>query len=106
MSKRALGALLCLTPANRDAMPNRYMVLIKFHTAADVNTFVQLYDAQPYSSMLLDEVCHVVRISAVEVTASSTPPYTYAFPQTGPEFGDRSSSKALIELPTCPVCLE
>lgn len=93
-----------------DALPNRYMVLIKFRTAFEANIFIELYDSKPFSEMLIDEVCHAVKISSVQITSTKNPPYTFAFPMSGPEFGtnqkqsDHGAGK--LELPTCPVCLE
>jgi BRCA1-associated protein len=86
------------------------MVLIKFRTAFEADIFIELYDSKPFSEMLIDEVCHVVKISSVEITTTKKPPYTFAFPMVGPEFGsDRGvylKDAGKLELPTCPVCLE
>jgi hypothetical protein len=84
------------------------MVLMKFRTPAQASSFQGSYDGKPFSEMLLDESCHVIRISAVEIRTSSTAPYTFAFPQSLEGSGDAvtKKEKGLNELPTCPVCLE
>lgn len=83
------------------------MVLLKFRSDDHARRFKQSYDGRPYSEMLLDEVCHVVRISGVEITSSPNAPYTFAFPMKGPEYVDEGErEKGKLELPTCPVCLE
>ena len=83
------------------------MVLIKFRGPHEASTFLDTYDNKPYSGMLLDEICHVIRISSVEIKTSAMAPYTFAFPQHGLEFADSEErDKGLSELPTCPVCLE
>lgn len=92
------------------------MVLIRFKTSEEASLFQEMFDTKPYSAMLIDEICHVVRITSVEIKSSGNAPYTFAFPQHGPEFDGSSSSTSsasntkketgLLELPTCPVCLE
>ena len=86
------------------------MVLVKFRTAFEADIFIELYDSKPFSEMLIDEVCHVVKISSVQITSTKNPPYTFAFPMLGPEFGSASDEASKdygkLELPTCPVCLE
>lgn len=86
------------------------MVLIRFRTAFEADIFIELYDSKPFSEMLVDEVCHVVKISSVQITSTKNPPYTFAFPMAGSEFGgtsqELSREAGKLELPTCPVCLE
>lgn len=83
------------------------MVLLKFRSEEQARRFRQSYDGRPYSEMLLDEVCHVIRISSVEVIASPNAPYTFAFPMQGPEYvNEKEREQGKLELPTCPVCLE
>ena len=83
------------------------MVLLKFRSEEQARRFRQSYDGRPYSDMLLDEVCHVTRISSVEITTSHNAPYTFAFPMKGPEYVNESErEQGKLELPTCPVCLE
>lgn len=83
------------------------MVLLKFRSEDQAKHFKEAYDGRPYSDMLIDEICHVVRISSVEITSSPNAPYTFAFPMNGPEYVDEAErEKGKLELPTCPVCLE
>jgi BRCA1-associated protein len=88
------------------------MALIKFRTVEDAELFIEFYEGKTFSEMLIDEICHVVRITSVEITTSKSPPYTFAFPMLGSEFGDeedaggRNKELGKLELPTCPVCLE
>jgi hypothetical protein len=49
------------------------------------------------------EICHVVSISSIKLKTSSTPPFTFPY---SPSELTASSDLRLVELPTCPVCLE
>jgi BRCA1-associated protein len=83
-------------------MPNRCMALIKFRTTEAAVDFQEEYDGRPFWAMLDDEVCHIVRIRSVEVTATVTPPFTTPFNDVVADVAPSGT----IELPTCPVCLE
>ncbi|GAA5841921.1 hypothetical protein JCM9279_003153 [Rhodotorula babjevae] len=96
----------------RDATPNRSLVLVRFHDAAKANEFRRMYDGKPYHDSKDSEICHVVPISSVKLKATSTPPFTFpsssgagATAATGP-LVDPVSGRELVELPTCPVCLD
>lgn len=92
-----------------DALPNRFMALIKFRKASEALAFQNEYDSRPYNDMLLDEICHIVRITSVDIKTSAVPPYTVAFPHADQEDHSDATTrkeKGLSELPTCPVCLE
>lgn len=95
----------------RDATPNRSLVLVRFHDAAKADEFKRMYDGKPYHDSKDSEICHVVSISSIKLKATSDPPFT--FPYAGGEAGgaaspqvDPVSGRELVELPTCPVCLD
>lgn len=58
----------------------------------------------PSNSSTQSEICHVVAISSVKLKASSTPPFT--FPYAPSDLTAAAEAKDLVELPTCPVCLD
>ncbi|GAA5900606.1 hypothetical protein JCM8208_000545 [Rhodotorula glutinis] len=96
----------------RDATPNRSLVLVRFHDAAKANEFRRMYDGRPYHDSKDSEICHVVSISSVKLKATSTPPFTFPSCAGAGETGaasppvDPVSGRELVELPTCPVCLD
>ncbi|EAW10484.1 putative RING and UBP finger domain protein [Aspergillus clavatus NRRL 1] len=118
----------------RTARANRYMVLMKFRSGKKAREWQKEWNGKVFSSME-PETCHVVFVKTVEVqavrsesTASASQdnaplaPHMATSPQrTTISTANQSSSlpsatltskplapptPALIELPTCPVCLE
>ncbi|CAX43486.1 RING finger protein, putative [Candida dubliniensis CD36] len=110
--------------------PNRFLVLIKFRDVMKAAEFQYHFNGKPFNSME-PETCHVIYVKAVQVTNSHKDdsvvdsmipfllqdPFTSA--TTGGVHGSNSPSSSsavltsnlsdnyhLIELPTCPVCLE
>ena len=96
----------------RDATPNRSLVLVRFHDAAKANEFRRMYDGRPFHDSKDSEICHVVSISSVKLKATSTPPFTFPSYSGARETGGASppvdpvTGRDLVELPTCPVCLD
>ncbi|BGP49733.1 hypothetical protein JCM10450v2_005638 [Rhodotorula kratochvilovae] len=92
----------------RDATPNRSLVLVRFRDAAQASEFRRMYDRRPYHDSKDSEICHVVALSSIKLKTTSTPPFT--FPYAGTEGAtppvDPVSGRELVELPTCPVCLD
>lgn len=109
--------------------PNRFLVLIKFRDVMKAAEFQYHFNGKPFNSME-PETCHVVYVKTVQVMNSHKDnsvvdsmipfllqdPFTSAAASSG-ESGSSSSSSGvstnnhnnnyhLIELPTCPVCLE
>ncbi|GAA5889643.1 hypothetical protein JCM5296_002418 [Sporobolomyces johnsonii] len=87
----------------RDATPNRSLVLIRFHEAAVAAEFKRMYNGKPYHDSKDSEVCHVVSISSIKLKTSSHPPFT--FPVSPSDVANPAGSE-MVELPTCPICLE
>ncbi|KAA0189548.1 BRCA1-associated protein [Fasciolopsis buskii] len=71
--------------------PNRYMALLKFRSRQETDQFYITYNNICYRN-LESEVCQLMYVSHVEKTHPSK---GLAFP-----------TKDLLELPSCPVCLE
>ncbi|KAK9473969.1 BRCA1-associated protein 2-domain-containing protein [Dipodascopsis tothii] len=98
----------------RSTAANRYMVLLKFRETRDADAFYRDYNGKEFNSMD-PETCHVVYVSSVRVHRSSSgfefPHVLHDFPPDEPAVGSSLKpapppTKALRELPTCPVCLE
>ena len=108
----------------RTGRANKYMVLMKFKQAKKAAEWQKIYNGRLFSAME-PENCHVVFIKSVEfLTPDSDVPEANNFPQNNIDPftpASRSLYKApmpsstkpfapptpsLIELPTCPVCLE
>ncbi|KAF2163309.1 hypothetical protein M409DRAFT_68584 [Zasmidium cellare ATCC 36951] len=104
----------------RTGRANKYMVLMKFRSAKRARDWQKLYNGRLFSAAE-PENCHVVFIKSVEflspdsdVGAGSTFPHNTNDPFTSTDNKSTSiSSKPLappppnlLELPTCPVCLE
>ena len=101
----------------RTGHANKYMALMKFRQAKKAREWQKQWNGKLFSAMG-PENCHVVFIKSVEfLTADSDMPDSSAFPQnTHDPFTQSSKSlstkphapptPSLIELPTCPVCLE
>ncbi|EFA82254.1 Hypothetical RING finger protein [Heterostelium album PN500] len=81
----------------RDASPNRYMVLLSFVDQSASDEFYQLYSGKKFTSME-PETCILLFVSKVEYQSPSN---GFLITPTA-----ATSSSSLIELPTCPVCLE
>ncbi|KAG7935621.1 uncharacterized protein OGAPODRAFT_15903 [Ogataea polymorpha] len=95
----------------RTQAPNRFMVLMKFKDAAHARDFVDSYNGRPFNSME-PETCQVVFIKEIlfrpnkhDTDTLSTIPYLLDDPFTSSNTAPSSSSQ-LIELASCPVCLE
>ncbi|KAI8911973.1 BRCA1-associated protein 2-domain-containing protein [Powellomyces hirtus] len=118
----------------RDSIPNRYMVLIKFRDPSSAQEFYKEYNGREYSS-LEPEMCHVVYIKSVEFKSHAIPPYAFpplpddpsslflpsrlvttsstttaasSYPDISPVKSPTGAvtTTQLLELPTCPVCLD
>ncbi|KAK6458067.1 BRCA1-associated protein 2-domain-containing protein [Scheffersomyces xylosifermentans] len=107
--------------------PNRFLVLLKFRDIVKAAEFQYGFNGKPFNSME-PETCHVIYVSSVKVdyvgsevseAADSIIPFLLQDPFTSPPasipnspsnrsegFSMVSSELPLIELPTCPVCLE
>lgn len=75
----------------RDSTPNQYMVLIKFCTQADADSFYTACNGHPFNS-IEDAVCQLIYVERAEVIKS--------------EEGASLPVMELTELPKCTVCLE
>ncbi|KAJ3381886.1 hypothetical protein HDU92_005079 [Lobulomyces angularis] len=104
----------------RDSFPNRYIVLMKFRERADADLVYEQFNGLNFNSMQ-EEQCHIVYIKSVEFKSHAIPPYAFPPHQDVPSslfFGSKFSNSEvesnqiplaphnLIELPTCPVCLD
>ncbi|KAK0129880.1 hypothetical protein ONS96_000426 [Cadophora gregata f. sp. sojae] len=96
---------------------NRYLVLMKFRDAAVARRWRKEWDGKVFNSME-PETCHVTFIKSITFqTPNSSNPNT-SFPELSHDPFTPSSTPAsslrpfppptpnLVELPTCPVCLE
>ncbi|KAG4442662.1 hypothetical protein IFR05_001847 [Cadophora sp. M221] len=96
---------------------NRYLVLMKFRDAAVAKKWRKEWDGKVFNSME-PETCHVTFIKSITFqTPNSSHPNT-SFPELSHDPFTPSSTPAsslrpfppptpnLVELPTCPVCLE
>ncbi|XP_074869158.1 BRCA1-associated protein isoform X2 [Carettochelys insculpta] len=75
----------------RDSTPNQYMVLIKFSTQADADSFYMACNGRQFNS-IEEDVCQLVYVERAEVFKS--------------EDGASLPVMDLTELPKCTVCLE
>lgn len=75
----------------RDSTPNQYMVLIKFSTQADADSFYTACNGRQFNS-IEEAVCQLVYVERAEVIKS--------------EQGASLPVMELTELPKCTVCLE
>ncbi|XP_044031255.1 BRCA1-associated protein isoform X2 [Siniperca chuatsi] len=75
----------------RDSTPNQYMVLIKFCTQADADSFYTACNGRQFNS-IEDAVCQLIYVERAEVIKS--------------EEGASLPVMELTELPKCTVCLE
>ncbi|OAL72021.1 RING and UBP finger domain-containing protein [Trichophyton violaceum] len=101
----------------KTARANRYMVLMKFRSGKKAKEWQNTWNGKLFNSME-PEACHVVFIKDVEIQVSSSAAES-KFPDMKNDpfpFSDAPSTMSskplapptpsLIELPTCPVCLE
>ncbi|KAL3464132.1 BRCA1-associated protein 2-domain-containing protein [Aspergillus heterothallicus] len=109
----------------RTARANRYMVLMKFRNGKKARDWQKEWNGKVFNSME-PETCHVVFVKTVEIrgvdsessnTVHATQQSSLSSHATAPQpaaLGSASLSTkplapptpSLIELPTCPVCLE
>ncbi|OQO11125.1 hypothetical protein B0A48_05380 [Cryoendolithus antarcticus] len=102
----------------RTGRANKYMVLLKFRTPKKAREWQKVYNGRLFSAAE-PENCHVVFIKSVEfLTPESSSTDLGSFPQNTHDPFTPSSNKSLtskphappppnlLELPTCPVCLE
>ncbi|KAI5242272.1 zf-UBP-domain-containing protein [Aureobasidium subglaciale] len=101
----------------RTGRANKYMVLMKFRQAKKAREWQKLWNGKLFSAME-PENCHVVFIKSVEfLTPESAIADPATFPQNNQDPFTKSSTTlsvkphapptpSLVELPTCPVCLE
>uniref|UniRef100_A0A7D9NK00 BRCA1-associated protein n=1 Tax=Xenopus tropicalis TaxID=8364 RepID=A0A7D9NK00_XENTR len=75
----------------RDSTPNQYMVLIKFSSQADADSFYMANNGRQFNS-IEEDVCQLVYVERAEVLKS--------------EDGASLPVMDLTELPKCTVCLE
>ncbi|KAG2732854.1 hypothetical protein G9P44_003844 [Scheffersomyces stipitis] len=109
--------------------PNRFLVLLKFRDVLKAAEFQYAYNGKPFNSME-PETCHAIYVKSVKVdyigsqvteSADSLIPFLLQDPFTSPPTSIPNSPSTrssggfslaetvempLIELPTCPVCLE
>ncbi|OON21225.1 zinc finger, C3HC4 type [Opisthorchis viverrini] len=71
--------------------PNHYMALLKFRSEQETDQFYHTYNNTCYRN-LESEVCQLMYVSHVD--------------KTHPAMGTAFPTKDLLELPSCPVCLE
>ncbi|KAM0786636.1 hypothetical protein ACM66B_002088 [Microbotryomycetes sp. NB124-2] len=90
----------------KDSTPNRTIVLIRFHDAADAAEFRVMYNGRAYYETKDSEVAQVVPISSIQLKSSATPPFTFPFSPPDVVIPDSRTSSDTVELPTCPICLE
>lgn len=105
----------------REDSVNRCMILIKFRDPANAEEFHKMYADRPFDPIDdPNELCRVVYITKVTVSTTSTLPYAYpllANSDPWPILANEQTRKnnglgplqkipSLVELPTCPVCLE
>lgn len=98
--------------------PNRFLVLLKFKDLLKAAEFQYAFDGKMFNSME-PETCHVVFVRSVRFKAhddvklapaeDSMIPFLLTDPFTAPASAEKASlgpNSVLVELPTCPVCLE
>lgn len=81
----------------RDTAPNRSIALIKFRKSESALEFAEAYNGKAFNSMN-PETCHLVHISSVSIDTDDS--VSMALSRLG------STRAPVVELPTCPVCLE
>lgn len=113
----------------RTGRANKYMVLMKFREAQKAKTWLNNWNGRPFNSME-SEYCHVVFVKSINFETSDISHQPKSYPdmnndpfkpktQSSSTTDSTSSLSAplttkpfppptadLVELPTCPVCLE
>ncbi|CAG8110482.1 unnamed protein product [Penicillium salamii] len=104
----------------RTARANRYMVLMKFRSGKQATDWQKEWNGKVFNSME-PETCHVVFVKTVEIQVVSDDPALspaehahLPSPSLSTPSGQATltgkplapPTPALVELPTCPVCLE
>lgn len=106
----------------RTSRANRYMVLMKFKTGKKAREWQHEWNGKIFNTME-PETCHVVFLKSVELihtsavqqhnSGLSSPTTSYPRMSNDPFIPPSASAKplaprtpSLVELPTCPVCLE
>ena len=113
----------------RTGRANKYMVLMKFRDAKKAKAWRNEWNGRPFNSME-SEYCHVVFVKSITFETSSTSQHPSSYPDISndpfvpkPQSATKTESPStlsaplttkplapptpnLIELPTCPVCLE
>ena len=98
---------------------NRYMVLMKFRHGKEARAWQLEWNGKIFNHME-PETCHVVFLKSVEVTLHTKEVQTASTISSAPSYPNLSNdpfntttskplaprTPALVELPTCPVCLE
>lgn len=95
---------------------NRYLVLMKFRDSAQARLFGRSFDGRVFNHVE-PETCNVAFIKSITFDTPATlnasfPDFNHDpfMPSSGPEYGLLKPfpppTPDLIELPTCPVCLE
>ncbi|RDL39600.1 uncharacterized protein BP5553_03940 [Venustampulla echinocandica] len=96
---------------------NRYLVLMKFRDSGEARKWRAEWDGKVFNSME-PETCHVVFVKSISFQTPTSSRPNNSFPELSHDpFTPSSSASAflkpfppptpnLIELPTCPVCLE
>lgn len=79
--------------------PNRFLVLLQFEAASPALQFYHQFNGKPFNSME-PESCHVVFIKSIKMDGISNKDMTPFL------IDDLTSENQVVELPTCPVCLE
>ncbi|KAI7830443.1 BRCA1-associated protein 2-domain-containing protein [Gamsiella multidivaricata] len=83
----------------RDAVPNRFMVLMKFRTSEVTAEFYRRYNGKAFSS-LEPEICHVVYLKSIEIRAGCMPPYAFPFLNDDPFLQNNSAATSASVQPT------
>ncbi|KYR00839.1 putative RING finger protein [Tieghemostelium lacteum] len=86
----------------RDASPNRYMVLLRFRDQESSDEFYQFFNGKAFSSFE-PETCVCLFVSKVEYQSAANNNSHYFI---GEQCTTLPLPPGLVELPTCPVCLE
>ncbi|KAJ6032707.1 hypothetical protein N7540_003439 [Penicillium herquei] len=99
----------------RTPRANRYMVLMKFRNGRKASEWQKEWNGKVFNSME-PETCHVVFVKSVEIqVVEPGSPTSFSPAEAGPLSPGQATlstkplappTPALIELPTCPVCLE
>ncbi|KAF9942786.1 hypothetical protein BGZ67_010418 [Mortierella alpina] len=83
----------------RDAVPNRFMVLMKFRTSGSTSEFYAHYNGKAFSS-LEPEICHVVYLKTIEIRAGCMPPYAFPFLNEDPFLQNKSPTSTTAAIST------